>query len=422
MRIVMRPLVTSSQSRMEDLFCLAEYNATHSRNGFITKVSSSGGIEWTKHLNYYYAGSIMPCSNGGFYTSGYKSHGFFGEDHIISKFNIDGEMEWCEYVGEQVNWYENVWLKLGFERSENHEIFLLYDWKSLIPDYRNSTSFVKLSSTGGAARRFSNHKGVELIPRNDGDYFCVSIYLGQEGASQKCLSVARIDENKTIEWQCHYHSSNEHLDVVAAELTPDGGLWVVGDNDKPFVLKLSPDGSIEWQNTFDRGKINAVTLSPDGSCVCAGNLDGNIWIMMMNTDGTIAWQYQYGGEASDNAKAVCIAQDGGYAVLGDTRSFGEGGADLFLLKVGSDGRMIPDCGLLGFSDNQITGQPGFEADYIDANVYGWDVSVKEADSGNATKLPLLGSPFDLSPETGYFFEAGIPVFWSQSEWCLFQGA
>ncbi len=63
----------------------------------------------------------------------------------------------------------------------------------------------------------------------------------------------------------------------------------------------------------------------------------DIWVLKLNTDGSVAWQKTYGGSGDDEAYSIQQTSDGGYIVAGDTDSFGAGTADVWVLKLDSDG-------------------------------------------------------------------------------------
>ncbi len=55
---------------------------------------------------------------------------------------------------------------------------------------------------------------------------------------------------------------------------------------------------------------------------------------------TMKWQKTFGGSASDTGYGVVATQDGGFAVLGVTKSYGSGQFDAFLVRGDSDGNEI----------------------------------------------------------------------------------
>ncbi len=53
------------------------------------------------------------------------------------------------------------------------------------------------------------------------------------------------------------------------------------------------------------------------------------------------WSQTYGGTSSDAAWAVVETSDGGYAIAGETSSFGAGNGDFWLIKTDEYG-IIPE--------------------------------------------------------------------------------
>ncbi len=54
----------------------------------------------------------------------------------------------------------------------------------------------------------------------------------------------------------------------------------------------------------------------------------------------VQWQHTYGGPGSDVGYSAAPAADGGYLVLGTTRSYGNGSYDAWLLKIDAQGREV----------------------------------------------------------------------------------
>ena len=133
-----------------------------------------------------------------------------------------------------------------------------------------------------------------------------------------------------------------------------GGLW---------VLKLRPDGTVEWQKTYggvsfevaksiqqtrDRGYIVAGRTRSFG----AGKED--VWVLKLRPVGTVEWQKTYGGIDWDEAESVQQTRDEGYIVAGKTASF-----DLYkildfcVLKLEPDGSMEPPCYFIRNTDASV---------------------------------------------------------------------
>ena len=53
--------------------------------------------------------------------------------------------------------------------------------------------------------------------------------------------------------------------------------------------------------------------------------------------GNMEWNRTYGGAGADAARSVVETDDGGYAFVGETGSFGAGGSDFWLVKTDETG-------------------------------------------------------------------------------------
>ena len=69
----------------------------------------------------------------------------------------------------------------------------------------------------------------------------------------------------------------------------------------------------------------------------------------MDSAGNIIWQKTYGGTNSDYAFAIQQAADGGYIIAAQTRSFGAGNFDVFILKTDSNGDLDTSCDIVSSS-------------------------------------------------------------------------
>jgi hypothetical protein len=112
------------------------------------------------------------------------------------------------------------------------------------------------------------------------------------------LSTASYAQNN---WAAAYSVTNETAFIDAVRQTSDGG----------FVLT----GFITVSNSFD------------------------LWLLKLNSDGTIQWQKTFGGDQDDYGFSVEQTQDGGYIVAGQTLSFGAGSNDTWILKFDQNGNV-----------------------------------------------------------------------------------
>jgi hypothetical protein len=87
--------------------------------------------------------------------------------------------------------------------------------------------------------------------------------------------------------------------------------------------------------------------SSDGGFVALGSSEGfgrgaDLFVVKTNSDGVLEWSRAYGGERDDEGRAILQTSDGGYILVGTTRSgvSGTNGSDILLLKTNSKGELV----------------------------------------------------------------------------------
>lgn len=97
----------------------------------------------------------------------------------------------------------------------------------------------------------------------------------------------------------------------------------------------------------------------DGKLIVLGNTmnygagNGDLWLLLLEENGTILWQKAVGGPQRDFAHDLQPAADGGYFIAGTTFSFGPGVERALLATVDKTGD-IPYCTLPAFNVSDST--------------------------------------------------------------------
>jgi hypothetical protein len=110
-----------------------------------------------------------------------------------------------------------------------------------------------------------------------------------------------------------------------------------------------------FQKTFGSGQggvnnkwdyATSVSLTADGGYIVTGYTDGtslgmdDIYLVRLNSSGDTLWTKVYGGTNKEYGRCVIQTADGGFAVCGETQSYGMFKNDVFLLKTDSSGTLL----------------------------------------------------------------------------------
>jgi len=107
-------------------------------------------------------------------------------------------------------------------------------------------------------------------------------------------------------------------------------------------------GNIEWQKTYGGTEDSigrTLQQTSDGGFIVAGETKSfgsggyDFWVLKFNAKGKVQWQKVYGGPDDDRARSVQQTSDGGFVVTGYTYSFGAGKSDILVLKLDSLGNI-----------------------------------------------------------------------------------
>jgi hypothetical protein len=179
---------------------------------------------------------------------------------------------------------------------------------------------------------------------------------------QKCLGGTLDDEGKSI-----IQIPHGGYIVIGYEASQDGD--VVGNLGlkDAWIVKLSPSGSLLWQECFGgsgNDEFHSIILTSDGGYAIAGSTnstdgDGQVsgkhgdnthtdaWVVKLNSAFDVQWQKCYGGSYDDNASAIIQTSDGGYLITGSTYSIDGDvsgkhdlyNADVWVVKIDPSGNL-----------------------------------------------------------------------------------
>jgi hypothetical protein len=137
--------------------------------------------------------------------------------------------------------------------------------------------------------------------------------LGRHGVGE--FWGVRMDANGNRLWRRYFGGSNNDRSYSVLE-TANGGFLMTGASESDDFDIENPKGSYDF------------------------------WAVQTDADGNLLWAKNFGGAEIDNGYATCASGDGGYIMVGDTRSedgdvtTSLGNADLWVVKFGEQGNLL----------------------------------------------------------------------------------
>jgi len=195
----------------------------------------------------------------------------------------------------------------------------------------------------------------------DGGYIVGAYSRSFIEGDESDLWILKLFPDGEIEWQKTYNTDNGTSELAYIQKTHDKGYIVVGkttafvhkeEGSDFLVVKLSPEGNIQWQKAYG-GKYNenprGVEQTMDRGYVVAGYTDSygygqrDFWVLKLFPDGEIEWQKTYGGGKGDSTRSIKQTTDQGYIIAGFCTSFVsiDGDTHILVLKLDQNGEADP---------------------------------------------------------------------------------
>jgi len=338
---------------------------------WVLKISSSGIIDWQNTYgdsDLDEALSIEQTSDGGYIVAGNtKSFGAGMYDIWVLKFSSTGTIDWQNtYGGSDLDYDPYI-------RQTNDGGYIVVGSTYSFSAGGNDIWVLKLFSDGTINWQHTyggsgDEYGPSIQQTSDGGYI-VAGNTYSFGAGGNDIWALKLSSTGIIDWQRTYGGTGSDA-ALSIEQTIDGG-YIIAGSSKSFaagvsdiwILKLSSTGTIDWQNTYggsntDDGALSIQQTSDGGYIVVDytytfGAGDNDIWVLKLSSTGTIEWQRTYGGSGWDSPSFIQQTSDGGFIVVGHTKSFGAGEFDFLVLKLDSNGDIDPSCELIGTSSASV---------------------------------------------------------------------
>jgi hypothetical protein len=294
---------------------------------YIVKVDDKGKEEWSRisqDKGADYAEDILQARGGGFVSAGRKVSDV-GDDstgafHLV-KTNKPGSVVWTRnFDGEQANAIIEI---------EDANLVAVGYTKNIPESARPPKQPVK-----------------EKLPWETEEVKPDTAICLDEAA----FYLVKVNWKGETLWTRTYWNSGWDI-AYDVKQTSDGGFLIVGAvggcKERPelydcFVIRTDSLGDTLWTNRFGgefEDQARAVIESDNGGVVVAGFTKSygegkaDILVYKLDSRGQLLWSKTIGGSQDEFANDLIQAIDGGFVVAGSTESFGEGGADMYLVKL-----------------------------------------------------------------------------------------
>ncbi len=166
----------------------------------------------------------------------------------------------------------------------------------------------------------------------------------------------KLDPAGELIWERRYGGAATDWFNAIAE-TSDGGLVLAGHTESAgagaadfWLLKLGAAGEPAWEQTFGGPGLDyasTVTATGDGGVIVGGLTRSDATgfdsrVLKLDAAGRVTWDETLGGERDDWVRAIVETRERDYALAGYTMSSGAGLYDVWLLRLGADGRKLTE--------------------------------------------------------------------------------
>jgi len=167
------------------------------------------------------------------------------------------------------------------------------------------------------------------------------------------LLLAKFNAEMEYQWRKGYGGGSSSTRASSGIQTADGGFVLAGstkfpvtDHDDFYMIKTDESGKVQWERTFGGAEDDmafSIIETMDGGYALVGRTDSygsggtDAWLVKTDAEGKSQWMQTYGGSAADVARVVIQTTDGGYALTGETNSYGAEQADFWLVKTDASG-------------------------------------------------------------------------------------
>ena len=338
---------------------------------WLIKLDADGNAQWQRTLggaDWDSAADILQTADGGYLLAGItesyrisysglleaEDTGQYNQDDPgdlwLQKLDAEGLQEWSRTVGRPGH---DAAATLEVAPDGSVAAAGVSSWR----DTNETDAWFLTLSPGDDWARASAYGGkyinqaYAIVRAADGGYILAGAGATLDPDDPADMWAQKISPMGTPEWQ-HVYGGNKEDRISDIQAAPGGYIisgWTrsigAGAEDY-FLVMVDEHGEKIWSNAYGgikNERARTARPTPDGGFIVAGSSftfsrgDADIWILKINSQGATVWGKNFGGLEEDRAADVITTADGGFLVAGATNSFGAGWYDFWLIKLDAQG-------------------------------------------------------------------------------------
>ncbi len=355
---------------------------------WLVKMDAAGVVQWKKA----YGGTasdkgyaVIQLSTGGYVVVGNAAsndgdvtgnHG--SSDYWIVRLNASGTILWQKSLGGTstdiargvIQTLDGKLMVIGYSRSSNGDVTGAHGGYDFWLTKLDTSGNLLWQKTYGGTK---DELAYTVKQAADSSLLIVGYTLSNDGdisglnhSAKNDIWVVKTDKTGTVLWQKTLGgTSNDYSNSFIQ--TSDKGYLIIGytesfngdvygnyGQDDLWVIKLDSAGTIQWQQTYggtDNDRANYAAETNDGGFVVSGHSESNdidlnqnygnkdFWMLKLNAVGGLEWKKSVGGNLEDNSYSVAQSSDGGILAVGISASttndvtLNNGGDDFWIVKL-----------------------------------------------------------------------------------------
>lgn len=324
---------------------------------FLLKINSEGNQEWFQIINNAgddWGRTVRQTPDHGYIVGGEMAVAG-GLDYTLAKFDANGTLTW------QKRYHGKAFDRPSFLNITSDGGFLMCGYSEVSPASAVDAVLLKTDNTGTLEwSRFYNGGDNEAIYgfSEVDDGYITTGYTQSYGAATSSGFITKVGNDGSQTWSQiatftsglngFFYCSAFNSNFFGTRQTDVAG---IGNRDI-WVHKFDENGQTIWSKAYGTANYDesfGMAHTSTGEFIVSGftNVGGaagfNGSVFRCDDDGNLLWSKTYGGNGEDRFYDAKTVGTTGHVVCGYTSSNGNGGRDIYIIRIDNDGNAGSAC-------------------------------------------------------------------------------